>query len=93
MKMTVNFAYPTMVQVARKWDYHLGTGMYTIVPLEDDEKGFNHYKSDAQLVINKRTGAWEHSYYNAADDVIVKNGRGSKSLESYLSRYGRKNAA
>src|SRR5580692_7215112 len=85
--MTVHFDYPNMMQVARRWNYHRATGMYEIQPLEDNEVGCAHSKTTAQLVLNKKTGEWEHSYGDGDD---VKRGRRSRTLNAHLLKYAAK---
>jgi len=81
VKMTVHFAYPSMAQVARSMTFRQGRGMGEIVPLEDDERGFNG-PDGAQLVLNRRNAHWELCF----EDGEERHGRGVLTLQKVLTR-------
>lgn len=82
MKMTVHFRYPALVQMVRQFDFHLGTRMYQITPLEDDERGFNG-PDGAMIVLNRRYATWE---YSDVDGKFVRRGNDLRKLVKLLNK-------
>ncbi len=80
--MSVHFSYPSLVEVARKFGFRLGTGMHAITPLEDDERGFNG-PDGAQIVLNRKNCKWE---YSDADGKFVRYGNSVLTLQELLTR-------